>query len=213
MLENLYASSIMQLHGAMLGEATMPTVAGDDVAKGIWFWIQENHRYNNSLWNEEDKARRTDVDDAEIAACKRLIDSYNQKRNDAVESIDEALLSALQTYPRHPDARLNSETAGSMIDRLSILSLKVYHMREQTLRDDATPQHVAKCQAKLQHLTEQRGDLGACLDRLLEETKEGRSYFKVYRQFKMYNDPTLNPYLYGAHKAVQESVAPSQRTH
>lgn len=163
---------------------------------GPWHWIAENHCYNNRLWQEEDKARRTDVDDSEIAASKRLIDQYNQKRNDAIEALDEALLMELGNIEFAEDARLNSETAGAMIDRLSILALKIHHMREQTERGDADSEHIERCRDKLERLIAQRRDLISCLDTLLAEAAEGRAYFKVYRQFKMYNDPTLNPYLY-----------------
>ncbi|OWW21402.1 DUF4254 domain-containing protein [Noviherbaspirillum denitrificans] len=200
MLNDLTASSLTQFHDDMLANPQWPAVQSLDERPGAWFWIEANHRYNTLLWNEEDKARRTDVGASEIAACKRLIDQYNQKRNDAVEAIDEAILSALEDCEPAPDARLNSETAGAMIDRLSILSLKIYHMREQTQRVDAGPDHIAKCSGKLQRLLIQRQDLGNCFDRLLAEAREGRTYFKVYRQFKMYNDPSLNPYLYGAQR-------------
>jgi len=141
--------------------------------------------------------RRRHAPDAEIAGNKRAIDRYNQRRNDAIERIDEHLLAALATVPLRKDARLNSETAGSMCDRLSILSLKVHHMRIQTLRTDVDREHVDTCQAKLARLVEQRGDLAGCFDRLLAEAARGESFFKVYRQFKMYNDPKLNPAVYG----------------
>lgn len=197
MTENLRAETIMQFHDRMLADAGWAEQGRTEWASGIWHWIEENHRYNNLLWNEEDKARRTDVEPAEIASSKRLIDRYNQQRNDAVEAIDEALLAELEGCARAIDARLNSETAGAMIDRLSILSLKIFHMRQQTLRTDVERAHILACQAKLGRLTEQRQDLGVCFDRLLAEARTGHAYFKVYRQFKMYNDPTLNPYLYG----------------
>ena len=141
--------------------------------------------------------------DAEIAANKRTIDSHNQKRNDAIERIDEELLATLAGVKREPGARLSSESAGAMIDRLSILSLKIHHMRPQIARKDAGREHVEVCQAKLERLAEQRADLAACLDRLLDETARGESYFKVYRQFKMYNDPKLNPALYNEKRTVR----------
>ena len=202
MLNDLTASSITQFHDDMLSDPEWPSLQLQEERPGARLWIEANHRYNTLLWNEEDKARRTDVSASEIAACKRLIDQYNQKRNDAVEAIDEAILSALEGCERAGDARLNSETAGAMIDRLSILSLKIYHMREQTQRVDAGPEHIAKCSDKLQRLIIQRRDLSACFDQLLADAQQGRAYYKVYRQFKMYNDPTLNPYLYGAQQRV-----------
>ena len=162
---------------------------------GLWQAIEDNHRYNCLLWDEEDLARRRNVPDAEIAANKRAIDGYNQKRNDAIERIDEHLIEALGAM--NEAARLNSETPGSMCDRLSILSLKIHHMRMQTLRTDVDAEHIATCRAKLARLEEQRADLGACLDRVLAECARGEARFKVYRQFKMYNDPKLNPAVYG----------------
>ena len=148
-----------------------------------------------------------DVDAREIAACKRLIDRYNQQRNDAVEAIDELILAQLAIAMPAPDARLNSETAGAMIDRLSILALKIHHMREQTQRVEVDANHIAACSAKLDRLVTQRRDLASCLDELLEDAMAGRAWFKIYRQFKMYNDPTLNPYLYGSRNGMAAGEA------
>ncbi len=167
-------------------------------AEGFWRALEDNHRANCLLWEEEDLARRRDVPDSEIAANKRAIDRANQVRNDAVERMDECLLEALAAAPRRPDARLHSESAGAMVDRLSILALKIHHMRAQSARADVDEAHRAECAAKLARLVEQRADLAYCLDRLLAEAARGESWFKVYRQFKMYNDPRLNPALYGA---------------
>jgi hypothetical protein len=163
---------------------------------GAWEAVEANHWHNCALWEQEDLARRRNVADAEIASNKRAIDSHNQKRNDAIERIDEALLGSLNKIKLKSDARQSSETAGAMIDRLSILALKIHHMRLQTERKDVDRAHVETCAAKLERLNEQRGDLAACLDRLLGEASRGEAYFKVYRQFKMYNDPKLNPALY-----------------
>ena len=160
-----------------------------------WSCIERNHRCNCRLWSEEDQARRRDVGDSAIAANKRSIDGFNQQRNDAIEKVDEALLALL---PPVEQGRLNSETAGAMVDRLSILALKVYHMRIQTERRDADAAHLETSRARLARLTEQRSDLAGCFDALLADCLAGRARFKVYRQFKMYNDPKFNPYLYGA---------------
>jgi hypothetical protein len=168
--------------------------------EGAWMWIEADHRFNTQLWEEEDKARRRDVDDAAIAANKRAIDGFNQQRNDAIERIDEALLSRLKQVTPAPDAAQNSETGGAMIDRLSILALKVFHMDEQARRTDASPDHLAKCAERLERLQLQRDDLARCLDVLLERAAAGKAYWRVYRQFKMYNDPSLNPYLYGGRR-------------
>jgi hypothetical protein len=174
---------------------------------GVWQWIEANHRYNSLLWAEEDLARRTRVSDAEIAINKRNIDRYNQARNDATERVDELLLVALGLVDAASaggdapvstpaaGARLNSETAGSMIDRLSIMALKVHAMRLQTQREDADEAHRQASQVKLERLQTQRDDLASCLDELLRDAREGRAYFKVYRQFKMYNDARFNPAL------------------
>jgi len=188
----IFAKDIVALHdAARAGKAFSP-----EKPSPLWAAIGDNDRFNALLWAEEDLARRRNVPDAEIAANKRAIDGYNQQRNDAIERIDEALLSSLQEVEKRPEAQQNSETAGAMIDRLSILSLKIHAMRLQTQRTDVDQAHRDACGAKLARLTEQRQDLAACLDRLPAEASRGESYFKVYRQFKMYNDPKLNPALY-----------------
>jgi hypothetical protein len=198
MPDELDALSLVQFHDAALASPGWPEDGGARPASGPWQWIHANHRFNTLLWNEEDKARRLDVGVDEIAASKRLIDRHNQLRNDAVEAIDEAILAQLAAVAHDGSARLSSETAGAMSDRLSILSLKIFHMRAQTVRTDAPAEHIETCMRKLRRLVAQRQDLAACLDQLLTDAREGRAYFKVYLQFKMYNDPTLNPYLYGA---------------
>ncbi len=160
--------------------------------------VSEQHHTNFDLWHEEDKARDPDASDAKIATVKRSIDRLNQKRNDEIEKIDEALLDELgqRSVRIMVDARLNSETPGSMIDRLSISALKIYHMDEETKRVDASSEHQKNCEAKLMLLQEQRRDLGKCLMEFLEDLVFGRKTLKVYRQMKMYNDSSLNPVLY-----------------
>jgi hypothetical protein len=192
---DLQAKGLQALHDSRLAIPGWAKSGAAEHAAGLWLAIEDNHRFNCLLWDEEDLARRRSVPDTDIAANKRAIDGYNQKRNDAIERIDEQLLTLLP--PASASARLSSETAGAMCDRLSILSLKIHHMRLQTLRTDADAEHVATCRAKLARLEEQRQDLGACLDRLLAECARGESRFKIYRQFKMYNDPKLNPAMYG----------------
>jgi hypothetical protein len=188
------ALAIVRFHDERVADRDWAKAGAAAFTDSAWQWIETNHRFNNLLWDEEDLARRRDVPDSAIAVNKRAIDGFNQKRNDAIERIDEHLLAML---PPASGARLNSETAGAMIDRLSILALKIFHMRLQTERTDATPEHVDACRQKLARLLEQRGDLQRCLGDLLDDCRAGRACFKVYRQFKMYNDPALNPHLYG----------------
>jgi hypothetical protein len=201
------AADVTARHDGLLGAAGWPQQAGAEAASPLWHWIEANHRQNALLWAQEDLARRTTVADAEIAANKRAIDGHNQARNDAIERIDELLLLALglvdeasarSDAPRstvQAGARLNSETAGSMIDRLSILSLKLRAMQQQAERRDVDDTHRAASRARHARLQEQRGDLAACLDALLADALAGRACFKVYRQFKMYNDARFNPAL------------------
>ncbi|MCW5636504.1 MAG: DUF4254 domain-containing protein [Rubrivivax sp.] len=207
------AADVVALHDRLIATpgwpGTEPPPATGEGAAGaeLWRWVQTNHLFNCRLWAEEDLARRTTVADAEIAANKRAIDRFNQARNDATERVDEILLTALGLVdaasartdaPRATvaaGARLNSETAGSMIDRLSILALKVHAMRAQTERRDVDDTHRRTSRDKLERLAQQRSDLAGCLDALLADAAAGRAYFKVYRQFKMYNDPRFNPVL------------------
>ena len=160
--------------------------------------ITEQHHTNFELWHEEDKARDPEASDSIIADVKRSIDRLNQRRNDKIEQIDEALLELLnqRKIKKLEDARLNSETPGSMIDRLSISALKIYHMEEEANRGDATSFHREKCKTKLQTLLTQREDLGIAIDQLLRDIAYGSKYMKVYKQMKMYNDKDTNPVLY-----------------
>jgi RNase H-fold protein (predicted Holliday junction resolvase) len=199
MFQDLTAVALTRFHDQSHGAPGWPAAGGrhTDAAPGDpWAWIEANHRYNSLLWAEEDLARRKNVPDAAIVANKRAIDGYNQKRNDATEKIDEVLLSRLAAVTPATGARLSSETAGSMIDRLSIMSLKIKAMREQTERTNADAAHIESCRTKLAKLLEQRADLAGCLESLLAEAAAGSAYYKIYRQFKMYNDPKLNPQLY-----------------
>ena len=158
----------------------------------------ENQAFNFDLWHEEDKARDKGARAEDIATVKRNIDKLNQQRNDAMERIDEYVLAELARRKARStaDAPLHSESVGSIVDRLAILALKVFHMREQTEREDVDQAHRAECAAKLAILEEQQRDLAGSLHLLQENLCLGRTRFKVYRQMKMYNDPSLNPVLY-----------------
>ncbi len=162
--------------------------------------VCQQHTRNYLLWHEEDVARSPNVGDERIAAVKRAIDGYNQKRNDGIEQLDAAILQMLaeKKIEPLPDARQNTETPGSAIDRLSILALRRYHMQEQADRAEASEEHRAKARSRLETLAEQHRDLSQSLRELLEDIFAGRRRLKVYFQFKMYNDPTMNPYLYKA---------------
>ncbi len=157
-----------------------------------------NHRANFELWHEEDLARDPAATDATIAADKHAIDLLNQRRNDVVEHMDQWLLNWLQSsgIPIDPAAPLNSETPGLILDRLSILALKIFHTREEAHRPTATSAHRQRNCTRLALLEEQRRDLAGCLEALWEQVVAGKRRFKLYRQMKMYNDPDLNPVLY-----------------
>ena len=169
-----------------------------DVHSSLQTLVTVLHRANFQLWHAEDDARRPQAQDAATAAAKRTIDRVNQARNDAVEHIDHTLLTHLGAMERTAKAQQHSETPGMMIDRLSILSLKVFHTREEIHRADAPPGHRERNASRLAILLEQRYDLANCLDQVWQQVCAGNLYFKRYQQLKMYNDPELNPVLYGA---------------
>jgi hypothetical protein len=147
-------------------------------------------------WHYEDIIRDPHINPVEALALKRRIDSSNQDRTDLVEEIDSYFRQYYSDVKPMADAQLNTESPAWAVDRLSILALKIYHMKEQVDRNDASPEHIAKCQAKLDVLLEQQEDLSMAIDQLLEDIQAGRKYMKVYRQMKMYNDPSTNPILY-----------------
>ena len=147
-------------------------------------------------WHLEDIIRDPHIDPAEALQLKRRIDHSNQDRTDLVEQIDSYFRQKYSEVKVLPDARINTESPAWAVDRLSILALKIYHMREQSNRQDATEEHREKCNQKLNVLLEQQVDLGTAIDQLLEDIEAGRKYMKVYRQMKMYNDPSTNPILY-----------------
>jgi hypothetical protein len=171
----------------------------DNPYNGFLSVVCQQHQFNYLLWHEEDIARSPDVGDERVAAVKRAIDGYNQQRNDWIEKTDEAMLHLLAANGVQPaaGARINTETPGSAIDRLSIMALRIYHLDEQLHRDDADEEHCARVGERLGRCQLQLADLSQSLTDLLEDVFRGTKILKVYRQMKMYNDPSLNPYLYG----------------
>ena len=147
-------------------------------------------------WHYEDIIRDPHIDPVAALQLKRRIDQSNQDRTDLVEQIDSYFRHTYSNVKPLPDATINTESPAWAVDRLSILALKIYHMREQAERTDASDEHRQKCQAKLDVLLEQQKDLSTAIDQLLADIAAGRKYMKVYRQMKMYNDPSTNPILY-----------------
>ena len=147
-------------------------------------------------WHLEDIIRDPHINPEDALGLKRRIDRSNQDRTGLVEEIDTYFRKVFADVIPAADARLNTESPAWAVDRLSILALKIYHMQEQVNRNDADAEHIARCQAKLDVLLEQQVDLSTAIDQLLEDIKAGRKYMKVYRQMKMYNDPSTNPILY-----------------
>ncbi len=198
----LSADAIVHLHDQLtrtwhLGPDVPPAPA-PRTPSGDWLaLVARQHRANFDLWHAEDEARTPGATDAELAAIKRRIDRTNQLRNDLAEQLDSALLAWLsaQGLP-NPHAPLHSEPPGLIIDRLSILALKIFHTREEAERAGAGPGHAERNRSRLAILDEQRADLAACLDALWLQTLSGARRFKLYRQLKMYNDPALNPAVY-----------------
>jgi len=147
-------------------------------------------------WHLEDIIREPGINPVEALQIKRRIDKSNQDRTDMVEKIDDVFLDEFRNVVAKPEARINSETPAWLLDRMSILMLKIYHMKEQVDRKDASAEHIAKCQTKLNVLMEQKDDMRLAFDQLMEDIKAGVRKMKVYRQMKMYNDASLNPILY-----------------
>ena len=148
-------------------------------------------------WHLEDIIRDPEIDPVAALALKRRIDRSNQDRTDMVEEIDSYFRDKYKNVAAQADATINTESPAWAIDRLSILALKIYHMQQEVDRTDTTPEHHAQCEAKLNVLLEQQKDLSSAIDQLIADIEAGRKYMKVYKQMKMYNDPNLNPVLYG----------------
>lgn len=180
------------------------TAAGENPYDELLGLVCQQFRYNFLLWHEEDVARSPDVPDSRIAQVKRAIDVLNQQRNDWIEKIDDHITNDLAWWGIVPagNAPQNTETIGSAIDRLSILALRIYHLEEQRDRDDASAEHRESVARKLAVAYAQMDDLTQATQQLADDIYAGRKRHRTYRQLKMYNDPTLNPYLYKARKAA-----------
>lgn len=165
--------------------------------KTIEYYLYLKNWIDTVQWHFEDIIRDPNIEPAGALTLKRRIDKSNQDRTDLVELIDSYFLDKYKDVEVLPDATINTESPAWAIDRLSILALKIYHMREEVRRTDTTPAHHAQCETKLNILLEQQKDLSSAIDRLLDDISAGRKYMKVYKQMKMYNDPELNPVLYG----------------
>lgn len=166
--------------------------------------VCQQHEFNYRLWHEEDVARSPSVSDTEIAQVKRAIDKLNQQRNDMIEKLDDSITVRLHdaNVMAADTAPINTETAGSTIDRLSIMSLRLYHYEEQLHRTDADGDHKAKVAERIAICRLQHSDLTFALSQLLDDLFAGRKQHKTYRQFKMYNDPSLNPAIYQSAKRI-----------
>jgi hypothetical protein len=174
-------------------------------AQGL-IWAHRLHLYNFRLWHVEDGVRRPGASESFIAQSKRAIDTFNQQRHAQIEQLDTWLFACLYDHNSRSrtETELHSETPGNLLDRLSILTLKVYYMGREAERQDATVVHRQTCRQRLAILEEQHDDIYTCLCRLCLDLWSGRKTFKIYRQFKMYNDPDLNPEIY-RHRAAKET--------
>ena len=203
---NVKAITDLQQETVIRGHENEPSesCAGNEYRDALLSTVCRQHCFNYLLWHEEDIARSTEVGDARVAAAKRAIDRYNQKRNDWIEKIDDWITEQLaeRKIIASDDAPLNTETPGSAIDRLSILALRIYHLEEQLQRDDVDGNHMESVRRKIAIARVQHDDLSQSLSDLLEDIFAGCKRHRTYRQMKMYNDPALNPYLYKAKRRL-----------
>ncbi len=165
--------------------------------QSIEYFLYKKNWIDTVQWHLEDIIRDPNIDPRAALVLKRRIDKSNQDRTDLVELIDSYFLEKYRETAICPDATLNTESPAWAIDRLSILALKIYHMQQETDRQDTTPAHRAECEQKLHILLEQQKDLSTAIEQLIQDIGAGHKYMKVYKQMKMYNDPELNPVLYG----------------
>ncbi len=199
-IQNLQVSTVERWHHEPVDHESVDNAYGNPLESpnDVLPVVCQQHQFNYLLWHEEDIARSRDVSDAEISRVKRNIDKYNQQRNDWIERIDDWITDDLTRLgvTATNDARLNTETPGSVTDRLSIMSLRIYHLEEQLERADIDQSHIDKVTHRLAVCRLQFADLAQSLTELLSDIYAGRKRHRTYRQMKMYNDPSLNPYLY-----------------
>lgn len=193
MLQLITASAITTLHQQSLINWDAKGLSFQH--QGFFKLVEENHAFNYQLWRAEDRARRDDMGYEFVYHAKREIDHCNQQRNNRMEAMDEWMFKLFNPSPVNIRP-VNSESPGMIIDRLSILSLKSYHMALQTMRTDVSEEHRIKCRDKLLVIQQQLEQLSLCFSQLLDDITNKNRTFRVYHQFKMYNDPTLNPELY-----------------
>lgn len=189
---------IAQLHQRTVADWHLGEI--DNPYSGLLAIVCEQHSFNFQLWHQEDIARSPVADDHTISQVKRRIDRFNQQRNDWIEKIDDFLTQMIQERKIEvaDEAPINTETPGSVIDRLSIMELRIYHMLEQLERDDVAADHFESVRQKLALCRLQRAELLEALQMLLNQIGHGQVRHRTYRQMKMYNDPSLNPYLYNS---------------
>jgi hypothetical protein len=189
---NFFNKCIEQYHVLDTVDQSFTPIQGSDIEQLLYqkCWI------DTVQWHYEDLIRNPDIDPKDGMALKRLIDASNQRRTDMVEQIDDWFLAQFETVNAEENASVNTESSAWVVDRLSILALKIYHMREQAERENVDTEHVEKAKAKLSVLHEQQIDLSASFNELLADIGSGKRLMKVYRQMKLYNDPATNPVLY-----------------
>jgi len=189
----IHASTITSLHKNCIIQWNYSKIEYQH--QNFYRLVEENHAFNYQLWHAEDRARREDMGYEFVYQAKREIDCFNQLRNNRMESMDEWLFNLLQPTVCE-QCPVNSESPGMIIDRLSILALKSYHMGIQTERQDVSAEHRTACTHKLATIQQQLDQLTQCLEQLIEEIRTKKRTFRIYHQFKMYNDPKLNPQIY-----------------
>lgn len=191
---NIFVKSINQYH---IKDNVDASIDNPYEVKSIEYYLYLKNWIDTVQWHLEDIIRDPNIDPVKALEIKRRIDKSNQDRTDLVELIDSYFLDKYKNVKVLPNARINTESPAWAVDRLSILALKIYHMQQEAIRTDVDKTHQEQCQAKLDILLNQRKDLSTAIEELMEDIESGQKYMKVYKQMKMYNDPSLNPVLYG----------------